>query len=253
MKNNQKGFGSSALLILIAIVSVIIAGGIFYYFQNTEVDKTAKNLIVSDYGFNITLPAGWRVWEGPSAMNHIQYTDGEFIDLMFRAVSIRDEGGKLTREIVKEIAGYQTIADDWVVESSSVIYMSNANVDYLNRSLAYAGEIASTLIDSEEMLDSNTVQIIVSSTPVELGKEVVDTNSKQRKYIDIKGKKVWLQVSYQDDWDLVGVTFITYPIESSDVIDGEEVQSLVFIKYIDKNNPKAVENLINFIEELKIN
>lgn len=206
--------------------------------ETITTEKTNKESVVSDFGFSFTVPAGWHIWEGASASS-LLITNTNFLS---------DVKTGLTQE---EEISYQEYMNDWNVKSSPHIVFTNAGLDYEDRSLTYAGRIASTIIDSTEMLDLGAIELSVSNQPFDLRKNTEDERVTV-KNIKINGTDALLFRISTDDWKVVEWVWATLPLETERTIDGEKVQSLIFRKYVRKGDEESVNGFVDFISDLNI-
>lgn len=252
---NQKGFSN---IILVVIALVVLAGTIGYFALNKKseivlpenqqqmpdktvnVDRVATaKTIASNYGFSFSVPNGWHLWEGYSAALNLMEKEGD------NFVSSYEAGW--TQE---QINTYQEFLNSWIPEDAKVLVFTDAAVNYKNRNFSEAGKIVSTVVDSDDMLKHGATEVIISSTEINLEKETVSNNEREVRYIDIGSKKAFLQIGKK--FEFVDMIIIQTPINTSKYIDGENVKSITFIKYVKKGDLNALPKLVSFISELNI-
>ena len=254
------GVSHSSKLIIIAtsLAAVLfIAAGFTYYFYFYEsaqrgqlktesqqqiiiIEKSASSKIMfSNYGFSFSIPDGWHLWEGYSAVLNLLESEGDGF------LSSHNVGW--TQE---QINTYQEFLDLWVPESAKILVFTDADVDYKNRDFNDLGKIANTAVDSDDILKYGAIEAIISSVGVNFEKEIVSNTEREIGYIDIVDKKVLLQIGKK--FKFVDMVIIQMPINSDRYIAGERVKSISFIKYVEKNDPNALPNLISFISEMNI-
>jgi len=230
MSNLQK-------IVALCIVLAAIAVGGFFLLNASSPGKSGSSLVVSDYGFSFSVPNGWHVWEGSSAA----------FELLNETAFLSDLESGLASEKAKE---YQRFMDKWNAESAKQIVFTNAQFDYKDRDLADAGKIASTLIDSEEMLAQKAITMTVSPREVGSEEDTVNYERGESGYIKIDDSDaLFLRVK---NLKLVDRILVSVPLVSNKTIEGEKVQSLIFSRYVRKDDPAALSDLVSFISELKI-
>jgi len=95
-----------------------------------------------------------------------------------------------------------------------------------------------------------STEVIISSVGVNFEKEIVSNTEREIRYIDIVDKKVFLQIGKK--FKFVDMVIIQMPINSDRYIARERVKSISFIKYVKKNDPNALPDLISFISRMNI-
>lgn len=239
----------SGIIIGVILLSTIIIGRIFWLQKNQtsittapqitkDSKQTINNTVISNYGFNFSVPVGWHIWEGSSAAS----------ELMARTAFLTDFESGLTTQKAKE---YQSFMDNWKPESSDVIdFVNSETIDYSDRNLAKAGKIMSRSVDSKDILKQREVLMTVSNSEVNLTDEFSSDKNKESRNIKINGKDARLLISKK--MKTVDVIIIRMPINSNKTINGRKVSSLTFFEYVRKNDPSAINKLTSFISSLDI-
>lgn len=232
----KTGFLLFTLLFIFAGIKYFLSGQI----DATYINSADSRVVTSDYGFHLTLPVGWHIWEGDSAGSELFLRD-DYITVMSRAISERNSEKGLSTETVRKLREFQTVLNNWNVSSSKNISLTNnENIDYKNRDLAYVGKIKSTPVESMDSV--GVTQIMVSGAKVDF--------SDDSKTIEINDKKARFVIN--KNFKLVDILFIKLPINSSKQIDGTNVQSLLFTRFVKKDDPRALPEFISFISSLNV-
>jgi|SRR3989344_1017201 len=103
---------------------------------------------------------------------------------------------------------------------------------------------------SDMVVSYGSTEVIISSVGVNFEKEIVSNTEREIRYIDIVDKKVFLQIGKK--FKFVDMVIIQMPINSDRYIARERVKSISFIKYVKKNDPNALPDLISFISRMNI-
>ena len=254
MIKNQKGFVN---IVLIAALVAILAGAAGFLFfvkkseitapsdnqnqqQITDIRKSINgNVLFSNYGFSITIPNGWHLWEGYSAVLNLMEKEGD------NFVSSYEAGW--TQE---QINTYQKFLNSWTSEDARILVFTNADVDYKNRNFTDAGKTASTIVDSDDMLNLGAIEMIISTGEVKLGEESFTNDKQERGYISVDG--VGARYGIGKNKQFVDQIILLLPINSNKYIDGEKVKSITFSKFVKKDDSKALSKLVFFVSEMHI-
>jgi len=248
---------ASEIAVGVLLLIAVAVGGVFWIQSKKEIPATqteskssikpkkvntvSDNLVRSDYGIGFSVPAGWHIWEGNSAVLDLT-NKTDFASVLESGVSA------LTSQKVKE---YQSFMDSWKAASSeAVVFTNSETLDYKNRSFADAGKIMSRIVDSEDTLKQREVKMSISNAGVNLDEASVSDESKEIRNIKIGDKNAQLLISKK--MKLVDWIIIKMPIQSNKTILGKKVSSLVFMEYVKKNNPNSINELTSFISYLGI-
>jgi hypothetical protein len=248
MKNNQKGF----VVPLLIIVFLVLCVGVYIYFQKIQTTKEStiipitsnevqepvnpqQNQISSTFnntaGFSFSLPTGWHVWEGASAGTDLM-SEPNFSDIM--------QKGPTT----EQLKTFQAFLNNWTVSNAKNVTFTSANVDYKNRDFSYVGNILSTPIDSQDMINNQEINMTFSSQKVASITPKNDSTS-EKKNITINGiSGVYARFK---SYKLVDDIIIEIPIN----VKGNTI-TFIFNGFVKKDDSKASDALISFISNLNL-
>ena len=246
------------IIIGLLVCLVIAVAGYYFYTQYavptsntnlapvvvTNTATTTPEIVRSNYGFSFTISEGWHVWEGQSAFSELIMYYVNSTDF----APLEDSKPLVTETLQNPV--YQEFMDRWNIASSTSIELTNAEVDYKDRDLANAAKYSSTLIDSTDILGLGATQIMISGMEVDLGKAIINNDKRESRNINVNGTEARFDLA--KNYKLVDWMFINLPIDSNKYIDGKNVQSLMFNRYVKKGDPNALQDLITFISALNI-
>lgn len=220
---------------------LIIAVGVFFKLQNEKGSNKIKNLnfVVSKYGFSFSVPAGWHIWNGQSAI----------ADLITENILTSDfKEEKLTD---KKINKFQKFMNNWDSKVSRVIvFTGSKTVDYKNRDFLSAVKIMNIPIDSEKNLKKKAITMYISPTRVDLNSKTINNKEKEVKYIKVGNRKA--KIFLVKKYKLVTFFMIQLPISSNKTTINGKVSSLLFTGVIKKGDMSSINKIVSFINSLNI-
>lgn len=258
MKNLQKGFIGTIVLIILGVL--VIGGGAYIYLQKSQTpqkttstngtqepleqqNETNSSIINNIAGFSFSVPAGWHIWEGASAGQELLLSD-DFITVMDEAIKEMDSTKTISAQTAQKIKPYQEFMNNWNVSTAKTISFTSANIDYKNKDLAVAGKIMSTTIDSQDMIDQHAITMNFTSQTMKPVTPVNDINS-ERKNITING--ISAVYARSKKYKLVDQVIIQLPINTK-----SDANTLIFQGFVKKDDASASDALVSFVSNLNI-
>ncbi len=250
------------IFVVVGIIVIGIAGRAIWAWQQTKIitqkidistsrsqepltqQNTQSSTIFSNVaGFSFSVPAGWHIWEGPSAGSELLLSDS-FVSVMSEAIEERASKKGLSIETVRKMSPYVEFMKNWTVSTAKIVSFTSANVDYKNRDLAAAGKILSTLIESQNIIDQRSISMAFSTSTLKQITPVNDINS-ERKNLTINGSPAVYARSKK--YKLVDDIIVMVSVN----INGN-AHTFMFNGFVKKDDAIASDALVSFISNLNI-
>lgn len=251
----KKGFALPIMLLCLA--GLFIFGLIITNVKSKPINLSQENTdskIVSDYGFTLTLPSNWKVWEGPSSGSGL-IDNVDFQSSIEDGSMLKENGEPYSEEVLNNIKKYQDQVNSWNIKTADYFEISNSKVDYRNRDLAYIGKIASQdlgKIDSLEFLKINRVGIMVSNEPLPDDQIKSNKENVSKRFINVGQKKALFAIAKLENWKITELVRIYYPIESTKLVNSEPMKSLIITTFMKQGDSKSEDDFINLVSNLNI-